>query len=171
MSEGFGRAEEDAPLAEPEPSVPRPRRRWPSLAATLFVVGAAAMWIRYEAQPRERDYHAVRAEFLRIAREIRNHDQGMWVVVEGPRQDQGSSAAAQEDHQRRVLADFELISHLQGFVMSEVQIEIDGDRARLRYRLQASPEPGKPAPGGGQMDFVRKDGQWVLEDHRFTTDQ
>ena len=69
------------------------------------------------------------------------------------------------------MADFEVLSHLQGFVLSDVQIDLDGDRAHLRYRLQASPEPGKPTPGGGRMEFGRKGSLWVLEDHRFTPAQ
>ena len=131
------------------------------------MLAAAALWLRNEAEPRERDYHAVRREFERVESKIHDHDMGLWLVVEGEPHDEGAGASAREERHRRILDDFEKLGHVQNFAMSEVKIEIDGDRAHLRYTLQSWPQPWRPMPSGGTMEFVRKQGRWVLDDHHF----
>ena len=135
-----------------------------------MLAAGSALWLRSEAAPRERDYHAVKGEFERIERKIREHDGSLWLAVEGEPHDQGPGVALREERHRRILADFDRLGHVASFAMSVVEIEIDGDRAHLRYRLQSNPEPWRPMPNGGRMEFVRRDTRWVLDDHLFIED-
>jgi hypothetical protein len=134
----------------------------------LLVTASAALWLRSEAAPRERDYHAVRRAFQIIDRKIHDHDFGTWYMVEGGPHDNGADSPAREERHHRILEDFERLGHTQSFAISDVEIEIDGDRAHLRYKLQAWPQPWKPMPQGGRMEFVRRQGEWVLDDHHFS---
>ena len=162
---------ETAPTQGMEPRVAAWRwRRAVYGGSALLLTAGAAFWLRNESEPRQRDYHAVRREFERIERKIHDHDMGLWLVVEGEPHDQGAGAAAREERHRRILDDFEKLGHGQDFAMSDVQIEIDGDRAHLRYTLHSSPQPWRPMPGGGRMEFVRRQGRWVLDDHHFVDD-
>jgi hypothetical protein len=120
-----------------------------------------------EADPRERDYQAVRKEFERIERSIHDHDIRMWLAVEGEPHDDVAEAVAREQRHRRILDDLEKIAHTEKFVMSDVMIQIDGDRARVTYMLQGVGPSDRPMPRGGTMSFVRKQGQWVVDDHHF----
>jgi hypothetical protein len=71
---------------------------------------------------------------------------------------------------------------LEGFAMKDVQAEITGDTAVVRYRVQGtarprvetdlrghvhSPPPTPvPAPAGGEIHFQRGSSGWVMTGHR-----
>jgi hypothetical protein len=133
----------------------------------LLAAAGTALWLRKEAQPHERDYHAVSNEFERIERKIRKHDISLWLVIEGEPHDAGAGAAAREERHRRILDDFDKLGHLRNFSMADVAIEVDGDRAHLRYTLEGRSDDLRPTPSGGTMEFVRRQGRWVLDDHSF----
>lgn len=141
------------------------RNRWLLAGASFLVAGAALLWLRHEAKPSERDYHVVQKEFARIEQKIHQHDMSLWLVVEGEPHDR--TAGAPEERHRRILRDFDTMSDLPRFEMSQVNIEILGDRAKVRYALQSWPQPWRPMPSGGRMEFVRRQDQWVLHDHHF----
>ena len=153
---------------------PAPGTRWPRpllVAGVLLAAVGAALWLRNESQPRERDYHAVKSEFERIERKIHDRDIGFWLVVEGEPHEEGAGAAAREERHRRILDDFGNLAHGGNFAMTDVDIKVDGERAHLRYALQSWPEPWRPMPRGGTMEFVRRQGRWVLDDHRFADER
>lgn len=141
------------------------------MLASVGIVAAilgGLFWLRGEAQPGERDYHAVRSEFERIEREIHEHDIGIWIAIEGEPHDQGPGHAEQERRHARILEDFRRLSRAKSFSMSDVDIEVEGDRAHLTYALQVSAdEYWQGVPTQGTMEFVRKQGAWVLDDHHF----
>jgi hypothetical protein len=170
MSDQTSQADESVLPGEPASSARRPphHRKWLAAGAVILVASSAALWLRHEIDPRERDYHAVKSEFARIERKIRAHDMSLWLLVEGEPHDKG--AGVTEERHRRILRDFETLGHAQTFAMSDVKIEIDGDRASVRYALQRWPQRWRSMPAGGRMEFVRKQGRWVLDDHRFAGD-
>ena len=172
MSNETGATDQEAPQGGAP--APAPRTRWPRslvVAGALLAAAGAALWVRNEVQPGERDYHAVRDEFKRIERKIHDHDMGLWLVIEGEPHDQGAGTAAREERHRRILDDFEKLGHARNFAMTDVDVKVDGDRAHLRYTLQSWPEPWRPMPSGGTMEFVRTQGRWVLDDHRFADEK
>ena len=134
--------------------------------AASCLAAAALVW-RHEARPSERDLHTLEAEVDRLVRHIRAHDVGTWLAVEGAPHEQGPKAAEQEARHTRILTDFDKLGHLTSFSFGDLAITVEGDRATVRYRLQAQAEDWKPMPAGGRLEFVRSGRAWTINDHAF----
>jgi hypothetical protein len=156
---------------------------WLGAGVLMLVAGAATVsYVTYvETRQRERDRHALLRHVSEMEKPIRASDERIWLHVE-TRHDPGHATAAQEAADRQMLADFQRLGQLQDFAMKDVQVEIAGDTAVVRYRIQGTPGPRQqtdlqghfhsppPAPvsvpAGGEIVFARGPRGWVMTGHR-----
>ena len=147
----------------------------------VILVGLVAVVTYLETRQHERDRHALLRHASEMERAIRASDERIWLHVES-RHDPGRANAAQEALDQQMLADFERLGQLEGFAMKDVQVEITGDTATIRYRVQGTAIPRAqtdlrghthsvqpipvPAPAGGEIYFQRGPGDWVMTGHR-----
>lgn len=160
-------------IAEPRESVSR-RSVWWGLGALLLTGAGSFIW--WEARSEERDRHALLAHVREIEGLIRRHDSALWTRVErehGPRR---PIPAADAEHQA-MLRDFERLSHLDDFSMTDVEVQLQGDVAKVSYRIEGRPaapsgvgrrDAAETVPKGGELSFVRAPSGWDVARHRFT---
>ena len=147
-------------------SAPAARR---AAIALLAVAGAAAASgvVGQELAQEERDRHAVREVIWKIQTKIRSHDGTAWVLSEmGFPPAQAHPALEPAHEQLRV--DLDRLAHVEGLRLVEQDIEIEGDAARVHYRLEGRARRGDPEPpAGGQFTFRRTADAWVLAGNQF----
>jgi hypothetical protein len=150
-------------------------------AGAVILIGGIAVVTYLETRQAERDRHALLRHASEMERAIRASDERIWLHVEA-RHDPGHTNAAQEALDQQMLADFERLGQLEGFAMKDVQVEIMGDTATIRYRVQGTAIPRAqadlrghvhsvpslpvPAPAGGEIHFRRGPAGWVMTGHR-----
>jgi len=132
---------------------------------TAVAVAAAVVGYR-ETRPDQRDRRAIRSLMADMEQVLRRHDVTMWLRVTTPHDADRSNPVHMAAHER-MLRDFERLQHLPRFAMTDVEIEVAGNTARARYRIDsAPPPPGAPLPPvGGEMQFVRGPDGWEMTDH------
>ena len=130
------------------------------IASLLGFVLASRNW------PREHDRHTVASQVRELERRLRSHGPDLWLLVEGG-DDRGGGAGLQEARHQAMLRDFERLDGLEGLAMTDVEVQIDGDKALATYRIHASAGPGEGVPRGGQLEFVRRKEGWRVAGHRF----
>ena len=151
------------------------------VGGVLILVGGAATVTYVETRQHERDRHALLRHASEMERAIRARDERIWLHVES-RHDPGHANAAQEALDEQMLADFERLGRLENFAMKDVTVEIMGDTAVVRYRVQGTPVPRVerdlrghihspqptpvPAPAAGEIHLQRGPGGWVMTGHR-----
>ena len=141
------------PTSEPEPvEPPRPGSRWkgwvlPVAAAALLL--ALALFFERLPDGGTADRKAILAELHRLERAIRNHEPFTWIHSEGQ---VPSIPDARETAQAQMLSDLDRLGHLEGFMMSDIEIRITGDTAVAFYTVEgrASPPP-RAGPGIGRV--------------------
>jgi len=158
------------------------RRRAALLAVgAVILVGGAATVTYVETRQHERDRHALLRHASEMERAIRARGERIWLHVES-RHEPGHANAAQEALDEQMLADFGRLGRLENFAMKDVTVEIMGDTAVVRYRVQGTPVPRVetdlrghvhsaqptpvPAPAGGEIHLQRVPGGWVMTGHR-----
>lgn len=112
----------------------RARRRNAFVLAAVAVTALVGyLWGRRDLQ-REHDRHLVRREVARIEAAIRTgHGWSDWIYVE--RRDTGAPDSREHERHESLLRDFERLAHVEGFALSDVEVELDADTARVRYRV------------------------------------
>ena len=150
-------------------------------SGAVILVGAAAVVTYMETRQHERDRHALLRHATEMERAIRARGERIWLHVES-RHEPGHANAAQEALDEQMLADFGRLGRLENFAMKDVTVEIMGDTAVVRYRVQGTPVPRVerdlrghihspqptpvPAPGGGEIHLQRVPGGWLMTGHR-----
>lgn len=109
------------------------------------------------------DRRAVMRQVKEIEKSLRKHDPGFWVSVEGDDSPEHPNPAQEKTHQA-TLRDFERLAHLDGFAMTDVDVEITGDQAQVSYHIRGVPREGETLPVGGVMRFMRRGATWRLTD-------
>jgi hypothetical protein len=139
-----------------------------STAALVGVIALAGLIFAYrETRPEVRDRRAIREHLDEMERGLRRHDASMWLHVTTRHEAPESDPLHRATHDR-MLRDFERLQHLASFAMKDVRIEVTGDQAVARYRIEtASPEAGAPRPPvAGELRMARGDKAWEMIDHR-----
>lgn len=153
-------------MSSPEtgPRMPRGLRTrvLPVIAAALLVP-AATVLVYKETRQAERDWHAVRAQVYDIEKALRRHEVDAYVRSAG----EGSPLPVETE--QRLVRDFERLSHLQDFAMTDVEIRFEGDTAFVRYRVEGAPglRDDRP-PSAGELAFRKRDGFWRLLESRLS---
>jgi hypothetical protein len=119
-------------------------------AGALILVGGAAAVTYLETRQHERDRHALLRHVTEMERAIRARGERLWMHVES-RHEPGHASAAQEALDEKMLADFARLGALQNFAMKDVEVQITGDTAVVRYRVQGRPVPRRETDLGGHM--------------------
>ena len=153
----------------PSGTAPNAVRRWNdslalslvAIASVLGVVIAARNW------PREHDRHVVVSQVRELERSIRSHGPDLWLFVEGnDKRDNGD--VDRETRHQVMLRDFERLGRLEGFAITDIVVQIDGDKALATYRVRGVARlVGEIVPRGGQLEFVRRQDSWQVARHQF----
>jgi hypothetical protein len=144
-------------------------------AITALVLAAGAVAYR-ESRRQERDRRAILAHVAMMEKAIRARDQSIWMHVEENDVRERPDPAREAVHQQ-MLRDFARLSRLQRFAMTDVRVEISGDAAVARYRIEGMPHaadthpslrelPDPPAPAEGEVGFTRAADGWEMTSHR-----
>ena len=139
-----------------------------SMAALAGMIVFAGLILAYrETRPEERDRRAIREHLDEMERALRHHDAAMWVHVTTRHEARESDSLHRATHDR-MLRDFDRLQHLASFAMKDVRIEVTGDQAVARYRIETtSPEAGAPRPPvAGELRMARGDKAWEMVGHR-----
>jgi hypothetical protein len=150
-------------------------------AAAVIPVGGAAVVTYMQTRQHERDRHALLRHATEMERAIRARGERIWLHVKS-RHEPGHTSAAEEALDQQMLADFGRLGRLENFAMKDVQVEITGDTATVRYRVQgtaipraqmdlrghihSAPPIPEPAPAGGEIQLQRVPGGWLMTGHR-----
>jgi len=140
------------------------------------VAVAAGIGIYREGQRQERDRHQILRHIAQMEKAMRAHDDSIWTHVEGTPEHAHVDPAREAAHQQ-MLKDFARLADLQGFAMKDVEVEVNGDVARARYRIEGVPRSGETHPGfrdvpmqaapaAGEVGFVRGRNGWEMTSHR-----
>lgn len=164
-------------MSEPEPVEPRqPERGWrdwvlPVVAALVLLT----LVLSLERLPSEGGAHrrAILAELRRLEHAVRNHEAFTWLHPKGHVPGTPDNAV-HEAAQAQMLSDLDRLGHLEGFMMSQIEIRVTGDTAVAFYTVEgrASPPPGigkatpKPVPLHGEAHFARTAQGWRMTAHR-----
>ncbi len=142
------------------------RRNAVVLAAVAVTALVGYLWGRRDLQ-REHDRHLVRREVARIEAAIRTgHGWSDWAYVE--RRDTGAPDSREHERHQSLLGDFERLAHVEGFALSDVEVELDEETARVRYRVTGRARSARQQPPiGGEMGFRRSSTGWELVSNRF----
>jgi hypothetical protein len=64
--------------------------------------------------------------------------------------------------------DFDRLSHISGFRMTEVRVDVRGDEAVMEYGIQGTLDSGaqRKMPSGGELHFRRGPKGWEMTSHR-----
>ena len=159
------------PMPDPE-STPREGSRGRRLAvgaaaATIAVCLGVVAWRETRAQ--ERDFHAIRDHVSEMERLIRDHDERIWLHVEAKHiGEQPRPSVGDETAHQAMLNDLDRLGHLKEFAMRDVRIEITGDAAVARYRIEGRPSRYQDplAPAHGEIRFRRTPAGWEMTSHR-----
>lgn len=152
--------------------MPRRGRAWRMLTALggLVVLVGGGYTIYGEMQRAERDRHAVIEEVRELERLIRRHDGQLFMRL-------GVAPDADPAHAEResLLRDFERLSDLDGFRITDLDVAVTGDAAVARYEgdgRAARPDlAGRSdqmvTPLAGEITFARHGTRWEIVGHRF----
>lgn len=141
----------------------RPVARW-VLAGAVLVAVVTAVVLGGRASRRARDEEAITRHLFEMQRMVRAHDARLWLHVEA---DGHVPSTEHEAAHQAMLRDFERLSHLRGFAMRDVEIEIAGDTALARYRIEAEAKGAERPPVGGELRFGRSVKGWEMTGHAF----
>lgn len=129
-------------------------KRFGAAAAFAVVALIALFAIHRETNQRERDRRALLRHVAEMEKIIRAHDTRIWLHVEGGGGHPSNDPAHEAVHQA-MLRDFERLAHLRDFAMRDVEVEIAGDTAVVRYRVEGRAVEGEPPPVSGEIRFAR----------------
>ncbi len=157
-------------------AVSRPRRRFWIVAIGLIVAIVAGFGIYQESRRQEQDRHEILRHLAQMEKAIRAHDDSIWTHVEGTPAHAHPDPAREAAH-AEMLKDFARLADLQGFAMKDVEVEVNGDVARARYRIEGAPRPREthpgfqdapqqPVPAAGEVGFVRGPNGWEMTSHQ-----
>jgi hypothetical protein len=146
------------------------RRRILGVGGALVLAAAGGLFVRGEMRQPERDYHAIRQHMTEMERLIRAHEpERIWLHVEGRHNGATPRSEAEEKVHATMLGDLDRLAHLDGFAMHDLEIEVHGDFAVARYRVEGSAKPGDtPRPVAGEVEFRRTTAGWEMAAHRLT---
>jgi hypothetical protein len=155
-----------------EPAVPRRGRALRLLIGLggVLVLAGGGYAVYSEMRRAERDRHAVIQEVEGLQHLIRRHDGQLFMRLSvAPDAD---SAHADRD---ALLRDFERLSHIDGFQVTNLDVVVTGDSAVARYEATGRGVPSDlggrsdqaASPLTGEMTFVRHGGRWEVVGHRF----
>jgi hypothetical protein len=159
-SKATGEVAGDADAANAHPRSQRLVLGAVAVAALVGFVLAGRDW------PRETDRHAVTAQVRELERRIRSRGPDLWLLVEG-NDSQDTFDTDREARHQAMLRDFERLSHVEGFAITDIMVHVDGDSALATYRIR-SLSAAEPVPRGGQLHFIRGKDRWTITGHRFT---
>ena len=144
------------------------RRRPLVVVAVVVLVAAASLVVRSEMRQSKRDYHAILHHMTEMERLIRAHQpQDIWLHVEGRHTETSPRSDAEERVHEAMVGDLDRLAHLDGFAMRDVDIEVHGDLAVARYRVEGSARPGdSPPPVAGETRFHRTAVGWEMTTQR-----
>lgn len=154
----------DGELSGTSPPRHRRNKAYLGLVAALATVGFA--W-GIQSYLRDHDTHVVRAFVREIETRVHVHDEpGLWLLVE--RNDvREKPDTEQERRHQAILSTFERLSHLEDFKMTDVDVDVEGEEARVSYLISAtSPRDQLPPPRRGEMHLIRDGSSWRLVEHR-----
>ena len=106
-----------------------------------------------------------------MERLIRDHDERIWLHVEAKHiGEQRPPSPSDEAAHQAMVNDFDRLGHLTDFAMRDVRIEVTGDVAVARYRIECRPPRYKdpPAPAAGEIRFRRTPVGWEMTSHKLT---
>lgn len=155
------------PDAGPARENPTKRRRNKAYLGLVAVLATVAFAWGIRSYLRDHDTHVVRAFVREIETKVRVHDEpGLWLLVE--RNDPpGKPDTEEEQRHQAILHTFERLSHLEEFKMTDVDVDVQGEEARVSYRMSATSPAGQPPPPyRGEMRLVRDGSNWRLVEHR-----
>ena len=132
-----------------------------AIASLLGFVLASRNW------PREHDRHRVATQVHELERSIRSHGPELWLFVEGADHARQGASPDQETRHQAMLRDFERLGRMDDLALTDVEVQVDGDKARATYRIRATTRPGERIPSGGVLEFVRHKEGWQVAGHRF----
>ena len=136
----------------------------------LVVLAGGGYTIYSELQRAERDRHAVIQEVGELERMIRRHDGQLFMRL-------GVAPDADPAHKDResLLRDFERLSDLDTFRITDLDVVVTGDSAAANYKAEGRGAPpdlrGRSDqtvnPLAGEITFVRHGSRWEIVGHRF----
>lgn len=145
------------------------------LLATGAVTGAVAFAVG-QLDQRERDWRAVVGLVADIERQLRNHDGGLWFLVEEGFPP-GQSHPELEPIHEQLQGDLERLAHLDHARLVVEHVDVGGDTATVDYRIESRPTQADShashlsreleRPQGGQFTFRRGKERWAVSGHRF----
>lgn len=139
----------------------RPVARW-VLAGALLAAAVAAVVLGGRGSRRAGDEQAIAQHLFEMQQMVRAHDARLWLHVET---DGHAPSTEHEAAHQAMLRDFERLSHLRGFTMRDVEIEVAGDTALARYRIEAEAKGAERPPVGGELRFGRSAKGWEMTGH------
>lgn len=151
----------DGPTTVAPGERPFSRRQALVLAALGAVAAVGYLWGVRDWRL-EHDRHQVRAELARLENAIRGtHVYQDWLYVESGTEP--FEEEARHPEHVALLGTLERLAHVDGFAFKDVQIAIDGDRARAMCGVAGRARAGYPPPPQWlSMAFERRQGRWFL---------
>ena len=131
----------------------------------IVLIAAIGTFVWWEGRVEEQDRHAILAHVNEMERAILTHD--TWWHVQGADDPARDNEALEGEHQK-MLKDFDRLSHIPGFRMTDVRVDVRGDEAVVEYGIEGTPDSGAQAkmPSGGELHFRRGPKGWEMTSHR-----
>jgi ketosteroid isomerase-like protein len=150
--------------------MPRRARRLLIGVGGVVVLAGGGYAVYSEMQRAERDRHAVIQQVEELQHLIRRHDGQLFM-----RFSVAPDADAAHADRDALLQDFERLSHVDGFQITNLDVVVTGDSAVARYEASGRAVPSDlggrsdqaASPLTGEITVVRHGGRWEVVSHRF----
>lgn len=153
--------------SEPHRSTrPTVGRWWSDPLALPFVaiVSLAGFVIGIRNCSWEHERHVVLSRVREWELTIRSGRPDPGLFVEG---DKAGDEADVRLARQEALADFERLSRVDDFAITDIVVKVEDDTAIATYRLRAVAHvEGGRVPLGGELRFIRSKGRWQIAGHR-----
>lgn len=142
----------------------RPRREAAILAVVALAAAAGYFW-GIDGLRREHARHQVRDELRRIEQALRaGTGIAFWMYVEA--EDSDRTDPGEHARHKAVLEDFDRLARMDGLSFADVDVDVRGDDAVVRFRVTGKSPDRVPAPVRAELTFRRRPEGWRLSSSR-----